>query len=146
MSLPERVRAGSEVAPWVIEQIDRLEAELEMERRLSFRNQVAHLEAERDAAVKLNKEWEQKAATWMASPEAAQRLEGYREMGRKLAAKEAERDAAVAALEMIAGVRPCPDNLMSDKDIARAAIDAARGESPVDELTRQGQEWGDYKP
>lgn len=43
-------------------------------------------------------------------------------------AARAERDAAVAALGMIAGIQPCPDNLMSDKEIAKAAIDAARGE------------------
>ena len=34
------------------DEIERLRAELETERRLSFRNQVAQLEAERDAAVK----------------------------------------------------------------------------------------------
>lgn len=51
MKLSERVRAGSEAAPWVIEEIERLEAELKTEQALSFRNQVAQLEAERDAAV-----------------------------------------------------------------------------------------------
>ena len=34
----------------------------------------------------------------------------------------------LAALQMIAGELPCIDNLMSDKDIARAAIAKAQGE------------------
>lgn len=41
---------------------------------------------------------------------------------------KAKYDFAIAALEIIAGIAPCPDNLMSDKDIARAAIDVARSE------------------
>lgn len=44
-------------------------------------------------------EWEAKAATWLASPEAAQRLAGYRELGRKCAELEAERDALRADAE-----------------------------------------------
>lgn len=43
-------------------------------------------------------EWEAKAATWLASPEAAQRLAGYRELGRKCAELEAERDDLKLAL------------------------------------------------
>lgn len=31
----------------------------------------------------LNQEWERKAATWLASPEAAQRLDGYRELAQR---------------------------------------------------------------
>lgn len=44
--------------------------------------------------------------------------------GWRIRAEKAEADKAVllAALEMIAGKRQCLDNLMSDKDIARAAI------------------------
>jgi mannitol/fructose-specific phosphotransferase system IIA component (Ntr-type) len=42
---------------------------------------------ERDA------EWGRKASAWIASPEAAQRLDGYRELAQKLNAAEAERDA-----------------------------------------------------
>lgn len=37
--------------------------------------------AEKDARIA---EWEQKAATWLASPEAAQRLDGYRELAMKV--------------------------------------------------------------
>jgi hypothetical protein len=39
----------------------------------------------------------------------------------------AQRDELLAALEMIAGKRQCLDNLMSDKDIASAAIAKAEG-------------------
>lgn len=46
-----------------------------------------------EAAEKLNREWEDNATTWMAFPEAAARLDGYRELGAKLAAAEAERDS-----------------------------------------------------
>lgn len=43
---------------------------------------------------------------------------------RRLLRAEAQRDALLEALKMIAGTAPCIDNLMSDKDIARAAIKA----------------------
>lgn len=46
----------------------------------------------------LLKEWEAKAATWLASPEAAQRLEGYRELAQRLEKAEAQRDALLEAL------------------------------------------------
>ena len=38
-----------------------------------------------------------------------------------------ERDWLRVALETIAGDRPCVDNLMSDKDIARAALQQQEG-------------------
>jgi hypothetical protein len=50
----------------------------------------------RDAAAELRrldalcKEWEAKAATWLASPEAAQRLDGYRELAQQVNGLEAE--------------------------------------------------------
>ena len=46
-------------------------------------------------------EWEAKAATWLASAEAAQRLAGYRELGRECAELEAERDALKADAERL---------------------------------------------
>ena len=46
----------------------------------------------------LTKEWERKAATWLASPEAAQRLDGYRELTQRLNACEQQRDALLAEL------------------------------------------------
>ena len=57
-----------------------------------------------EAAAKLRRqhaeieEWKAKAATWLASPEAAQRLEGYRELGRLVERAEAQRDAMRAEL------------------------------------------------
>ena len=39
-----------------------------------------------------NAEWRAKAKNWMASPEAAKNLDGYRELGTKLAKLEAERE------------------------------------------------------
>lgn len=46
----------------------------------------------------------------------------------------AQRDELLAALKMIAGMLPCADNLMSDKDIARAAIKAVKGENHAKNL------------
>ena len=37
-----------------------------------------------------DEEWQRKASAWMASPEAAQRLDGYRELAQRLNAAEAE--------------------------------------------------------
>lgn len=57
-----------------------------------------------DAAAELRRqhaeieEWKAKAANWMASPEAAQRLEGYRELGQRAERAEAQRDALRAEL------------------------------------------------
>lgn len=59
---------------------------------------IERLEAERDAALSLVNKWEAKAATWLASPEAAQRLDGYRELAQRanLAEVEIERLRALA--------------------------------------------------
>jgi hypothetical protein len=58
--------------------------------------------------------------------------EWWKEYGPEIAAEldraRANEADLLAALEMIAGERPCIDNLMSDKDIARAAIAKAKGE------------------
>ena len=57
-----------------------------------------------DAAAELRRlhallqEWEAKAATWLASPEAAQRLDGYRELSQRANRAEAQRDALLEAL------------------------------------------------
>jgi len=57
---------------------------------------IARLYTERDEARALNAEWAQKAATWIASPEAAQRLDGYRDLGQQVAEAQRERDEARA--------------------------------------------------
>lgn len=44
----------------------------------------------------------------------------------------AERDALKEALEMLAGIRPCPDMLMGNVDIARAALAQEQGGSDGD--------------
>jgi hypothetical protein len=56
---------------------------------------------ERDEARALNAEWAQKAATWIASPEAAQRLDGYRDLGQQVAEAQRERDEARAEMERL---------------------------------------------
>ena len=52
-----------------------------------------------------NLEWQQKAATWFASPEVAQQLAGYQELGQRLNAAEAQRDELLAALIAITTTR-----------------------------------------
>jgi hypothetical protein len=44
-------------------------------------------------------EWEKKAATWLASPQAAQRLDGYRELAQRLNAAEAVNQELLEALK-----------------------------------------------
>ena len=67
-----------------------------------------------------NLEWQQKAATWFASPEAAQQLAGYQELGQRLNAAEALRDELLAALIAITPINDA-------WDMATAAIAKATG-------------------
>ena len=53
---------------------------------------------ERDKLQLLCAEWEKKAATWLASPEAAQRLDGYRDLAQQLNTATAQRDELLAVL------------------------------------------------
>ena len=59
---------------------------------------------ERDEARALNAQWAEKAATWMASPEVAQRLQGYRDLAQQVAAAQNERDEARAEVKRLLGV------------------------------------------
>jgi hypothetical protein len=67
-------------------------------------NNVAHIN-HAEAAAELRRlhalcgEWENKAATWLASPEAAKRLDGYRELAQRLNAAEASNAQLLEALE-----------------------------------------------
>jgi hypothetical protein len=54
-------------------------------------------------------EWEAKATTWLLSPEAATRLDGYVELGAMLAKAEAERDEARAELARLTTLRPASE-------------------------------------
>jgi predicted RNase H-like nuclease (RuvC/YqgF family) len=85
----------------------------------ALRDELAQMTRERDEARALNAAWEEKAATWMASPEFAQRLQGYRDMGQQVAQAQNERDALraeVAALQK---------NWETDLDKARKEMDRA---------------------
>ena len=59
---------------------------------------------ERDEARALNVEWAKKAKTWTASPEAAQRLQGYRDLAQQVAKAQNERDEARAEVAEMEGV------------------------------------------
>ena len=63
--------------------------------------ELATATRERDEARALNAEWGKKAETWMASPEAAQRLQGYRELAQQVATAQNERDEARAEVERL---------------------------------------------
>ena len=76
----------------------------------------------------LNQEWQQKAATWLASPAAAQRLDGYQELAQRLNAAEQQRYELLKALKacLVKGVRwhPCDPVVIQ----ASSAIAKAEGE------------------
>lgn len=101
---------------------------------LAMQNAAATLRAlaaERDALKMRDEQWKQKAAAWLASPEAAKRLDGYREMGSKLAAMEAARDAARAerdALITRVGVLSTTCGHCGTLEKAWEELDAARAE------------------
>jgi len=118
----------------------------EEERRLQA-EEVRKLRAEVERLKAHDAEWTQKAATWLASPEAAQRLDGYRELAGKCAALEAEverlresADTAIGYLKDIgdwahgrsAGPTVHDDmwtvRRMAYEGMDAAAIDAAREE------------------
>jgi hypothetical protein len=75
-------------------------------------------------------EWENKAATWLASPEAARRLDGYRELAQRLNAAEASNAQLLEALHFIADRQDLMFAECSDAeeivDKARAAIKVAK--------------------
>ena len=71
-------------------------------------------------------EWEKKAATWLASPEAAQRLNGYRELAQRLNAAEQVNAQLLEALEQIIDL---PEDSRIHYKVARRAIAAAKEKS-----------------
>jgi hypothetical protein len=80
-----------------------------MIRRLEAEN--AALQANLRRSEGLCREWAVKAATWMASPEAAQRLDGYRDMGKQIDALEAECEALRKDAERYRWLRKFPHNV-----------------------------------
>ena len=62
-------------------------------------DKIDDLEKQRDELLVKVAAWEQKAANWMASPEAAQRLDGYRDLAQRLNIAEQQRDELLVALE-----------------------------------------------
>lgn len=55
---------------------------------------------ERDELKSRCDEWEKKAATWLASPEAVQRLDGYRDLAQQLNTATTQRDELLKALKV----------------------------------------------
>lgn len=70
----------------------------------------AHQQDIEQAAAELRRlhdlcaEWERKAATWLASPEAAKRLDGYRELAQRVNMLETALGQAMEALEQYTDV------------------------------------------
>lgn len=104
---------------------------------LALRAAVAEIER----LLALVASWEAKAATWLASPEAAKRLEGYRELSRQISdqqeeiqrlRKDAERYRWLAIkhgwwlLKHFPAVRPYLDA----SEVFDESIDAAMKEAP----------------
>ena len=63
--------------------------------------ETVDLKRQRDEARALNVEWAKKAETWLATPEAAQRLQSYRDLGQQVAEAQNERDEARAEIEKL---------------------------------------------
>jgi hypothetical protein len=87
-----------------------------------------------DAAAELRRlhalcgEWENKAATWLASPEAARRLDGYRELAQRLNAAESVNAQLLEALHSISLASQDSGSTREGMGLyARAAIAAAKG-------------------
>lgn len=83
--------------------------------------EMHRLRTERDALQKSVEEWEAKELTWFASPEAAKRLDGYRELAEQANKAAAERDALLEALKRYV------DHFGDPLKCARAAIAKAQG-------------------
>ena len=75
---------------------DELDAEFAQGRISNYNGRKAAAELRR--LHNLCAEWEKKAAIWLASPEAAKRLDGYRELAQRVDTLEAALRQAVEAL------------------------------------------------
>ena len=88
--------------------------------------------AELRRLYKENAEWAEKAKAWLASPEAAHRLDGYRHLAQRLNAVEQQRDELLDALKRVLGrfdpyaLRGVEENLAAEA-AARAAIAKVEG-------------------
>lgn len=123
-------------------EIHRLRAALEQGKYL--------LSVERDAtAAELRRlhaeieEWRAKAAAWIASPEAAQRLEGYRELAQMAERAETESDALRAELrEATEATDDCAVNNLRTLPESIRMLRAERDEL-LEALTRYVHHFGD---
>jgi hypothetical protein len=60
-------------------------------------------------------EWEAKATTWLLSPEAATRLDGYRELGAMVAKAEDEAERLRAELARLTTLRPASEHKTGER-------------------------------
>ena len=105
----------------------RLADNLETLRMNTATNDQAAAELRRLHTV--NQQWKEKAATWLASPEAAARLDGYRDLAQQLNDALMQKDALVEALKVAierdeAGVTMTSGQMQD----ARAALAKAQGD------------------
>lgn len=98
----------------------RLADDLETLRMNTATNDQAAAELRRLHTV--NQQWEEKAATWLASPEAAARLDGYRDLAQQLNNALMQKDALVEALTIFV------QHFGDPFQCARAALAKAQGE------------------
>ena len=66
-----------------------------------LRERLATATRQLDEALVLNAKWAEKAETWTASPEAAQRLQGYRDLAQQVAEAQNERDEARVSVDTL---------------------------------------------
>jgi len=98
---------------------------------------IASAQKERDALRAQVDEWRAKAANWMASPEAGQRLDGYRELADKCAGLESE--AWLALVEEGRLLESCRKlgaqcaTLVAERDGLRAEVERLRDRWSLDQ-------------
>lgn len=90
-------------------------------------DEIVRLRKQRDELLVKVAAWEQKAANWMASQEAAQRLDGYRDLAQRLNIAEQQRDELRVALEVAIDT----PELQGGKweELARTAIASVKGDA-----------------
>lgn len=90
----------------VVEKLTELNARIDDRNAalLSKTVELSECQKQRDELLETVAAWEQKAANWMASPEAVQRLDGYRDIAQRLNVAEQKRDELLARIDVVCEV------------------------------------------
>jgi hypothetical protein len=100
---------------------------------VNVQKRIAELEAQLVA-------WNQKAATWIASPESAKMLQGYRELTARIAELEAQTDQLTASLETASSAV-----ILLKQQQREGWAQLASGQQPVAWMTFDGEGGYDFR-